>query len=566
MNDTFVSSKQKFGEYWNKRNFEQDGFRLTIRHMKTDWWGIGVKFPRVFEVPHHRDESSTDGVKIKMTDVAVALRKDRGTLGKWQQKVHSVIVGFESSDSDSEKLQLLRIRYFYFLKRLIGDHLADWGEVWVADERPDQNKQKRNLKLVFCANSGEYEESAFEPLLPLCKKVYDFLSTHIPTESDLDNIQIPDYAHQTISYNCRIDSSDSSVIAAKQPSIPSMKDNRDSFSKYQLPSVNTILYGPPGTGKTYNTRRYALATCFKDAADEEKNNIKAILSSGDDKSIKNEYDALVKAGRIRFVTFHQSYGYEEFIQGISAKTENGEVEYFVKNGVFVDFCETARGKKEPYIFIIDEINRGNISKIFGELITLIEDTKREGCDDAQSAELPHGGRFSVPKNVYILGTMNTADRSIAMLDTALRRRFDFIEMMPKPDVLKVNGKELKVGELEVDKLLESINARIEFLYDREHTIGHAFFTPLLKEKNCTIETLKQIFRNKVIPLLQEYFYDDYEKIQQVLGASFVKSIEAPPSLKSDKEGKRYTINSSDHWNFTECFEKNKAETKQEQTE
>lgn len=561
MNDTFVSSKQKFGEYWNKRNFEQDGFCLTIRHTKTDWWGISVKFPRVFEVPHHRDESSTDGVKIKMTDVAVALRNDRGKLGKWQQKVHSVIVGFESSDSDPEKLQLLRIRYFYFLKKLIGDYLADWGEVWVADERPDQNKQKRNLKLVFCTNSGEYEESAFEPLLPLCKQVYDFLSSHIPTESDLENIQIPDYANQTISYNCPIDSSDSSVIAAKQPSIPSMKDNRDSFSTYQLPSVNTILYGPPGTGKTYNTRRYALATCFKDAADEEKNKIREILSSGDDKSIKTGYDALVKAGRIRFVTFHQSYGYEEFIQGISAKTENGKVEYFVKNGVFVDFCETARGKMEPYIFIIDEINRGNISKIFGELITLIENTKREDCDDAQSAELPHGGRFSVPKNVYILGTMNTADRSIAMLDTALRRRFDFIEMMPKPKVLEG----VTVGNVKVDKLLESINARIEFLYDREHTIGHAFFTPLLKEKNCTIETLKQIFRNKVIPLLQEYFYDDYEKIQQVLGASFVKSIEAPPSLKSDKEGKRYTINSSDHWNFTECFEKNKAETKQDET-
>lgn len=311
----------------------------------------------------------------------------------------------------------------------------------------------------------------------------------------------------------------------------------------ELTSLNTILYGPPGTGKTYNTRRYALATCFKNADVEEKNNIKAILSSGDDKSIKNEYDALVRAGRIRFVTFHQSYGYEEFIQGISAKTENGKVEYFVKNGVFVDFCETARGKEEPYIFIIDEINRGNISKIFGELITLIEDTKREGRDDAQSAELPHGGRFSVPKNVYILGTMNTADRSIALLDTALRRRFDFIEMMPSQTLL--DG--VTVDGINIQKLLNCMNERIEFLFDREHTIGHAFFMSL--RKNPTAEKLKEIFRNKVIPLLQEYFYDDYQKIGLVLGSSFVKKAKAPDSLQKQNLGDVYRIAGKDEWNF-----------------
>lgn len=311
----------------------------------------------------------------------------------------------------------------------------------------------------------------------------------------------------------------------------------------ELTSLNTILYGPPGTGKTYNTRRYALATCFKNADVEEKNKIRAMLSSEDDKSIKNEYDDLVKAGRIRFVTFHQSYGYEEFIQGISAKTENGEVEYFVKNGVFVDFCDTARGKKEPYIFIIDEINRGNISKIFGELITLIEDTKREDCDDAQSAELPHGGRFSVPKNVYILGTMNTADRSIALLDTALRRRFDFIEMMPSQTLL--DG--VTVDGINIQKLLNCMNERIEFLFDREHTIGHAFFMSL--RKNPTAEKLKEIFRNKVIPLLQEYFYDDYQKIGLVLGSSFVKKAKAPDSLQKQNLGDVYRIAGKDEWNF-----------------
>ncbi|WP_049962398.1 AAA family ATPase [Oribacterium sp. FC2011] len=171
------------------------------------------------------------------------------------------------------------------------------------------------------------------------------------------------------------------------------------------------------------------------------------------------------------------------------------------------------------VFIIDEINRGNISKIFGELITLIEDTKRKGCPEEMTAKLPYSHtEFSVPKNVYILGTMNTADRSIALMDTALRRRFSFIEMMPNSDVLDALG----VGtitdgdkELNVSNMLNVINRRIEFLYDREHTIGHAFFTKL--KDDPSVKTLAMIFKKNVIPLLQEYFYEDYAKIQYVLG-------------------------------------------------
>ncbi|MDU1030325.1 AAA family ATPase [Anaerococcus vaginalis] len=164
---------------------------------------------------------------------------------------------------------------------------------------------------------------------------------------------------------------------------------------------------------------------------------------------------------------------------------------------------------------IDEINRGNISKILGELITLIEDTKRESMDEQVAAVLPYSGEsFSVPSNVYILGTMNTADRSIALMDTALRRRFQFVEMMPDADVLRDIGAD-KVDDLDVAAMLEKINERITFLYDREHTIGHALFTKLAKAP--TIETLKVIFEKSVIPLLQEYFYEDYQKIQLVLG-------------------------------------------------
>lgn len=175
------------------------------------------------------------------------------------------------------------------------------------------------------------------------------------------------------------------------------------------------------------------------------------------------------------------------------------------------------GKKneKPYVFIIDEINRGNISKIFGELITLIESTKRAGMVEAASVILPYSGKtFSVPSNVYILGTMNTADRSIALMDTALRRRFQFIEMMPDSEVLRKIHAD-KVEDLDVATMLDKINERITFLYDREHTIGHAFFTRL--KEDATIEKLRSIFEKSVIPLLQEYFYEDYQKIQLVLG-------------------------------------------------
>ncbi|EAJ1861276.1 AAA family ATPase [Campylobacter jejuni] len=439
-------------------------------------------------------------------------------------------------------------------------------------------------------------------------------------------------------------------------------------------SLNQILYGPPGTGKTYHTIDKALEILGEN------------LESRDEKKAK--FDEYVRKGQIVFTTFHQSYGYEEFVEGIKPIIDNDEnsqeVKYDVKDGIFKELCDKSlknyilsmqneneidldklifefanyinqdflnKGNEFPlenkvsikkillnfkdeyrsfslggsikspqsltidiikrdylnfknkkilsfkdikpkydsqsdyhgnaiyyfmfynklkefeniqnekfkikkeilksYIIIIDEINRGNVSKIFGELITLIEPSKRIGEKEELKVTLPYSGeKFGVPKNVYIIGTMNTADRSITSLDTALRRRFEFVEMMPNSDLLNnvfickdvenpnededYLGDDAKTeGYAEIlQNILISINKRIEFLLDREKTIGHAFFMSEAVKFNknnwikpdeyeedwyvLSISKLKKVFQNKIIPLLQEYFYNDYALINAVL--------------------------------------------------
>lgn len=377
--------------------------------------------------------------------------------------------------------------------------------------------------------------------------------------------------------------------------------------------LNLILYGPPGTGKTHNTISHALSITsgynLAELLEKEK------LEPFSRQQHKKEFDKLIKEGLIQFVTFHQSYSYEEFIEGIQAKVdEKGNVYYKIENGVFKNLCLTAlrefaqdnfdeiyekfyedvmasgnslaltsvdQGKPftlnaEPtgsftakpdtdlstpftiskenlkryilqgklkhyptyvkatgehikshyplqtkmssenpknYVLIIDEINRGNISKIFGELITLLEESKRIAQPEELKIKLTYSGTdedaelFGVPSNVYIIGTMNSTDKSIALIDTALRRRFTFIEYNADVSLIKedVDGINLRL-------LLDIINQRIEYLLDRDHLIGHSYFINVDTKVKLAIT-----FKNKILPLLQEYFYNDFQKIQYVLG-------------------------------------------------
>ncbi|MBP6236534.1 MAG: AAA family ATPase [Saprospiraceae bacterium] len=227
--------------------------------------------------------------------------------------------------------------------------------------------------------------------------------------------------------------------------------------------------------------------------------------------------------RYAFITFHQSFTYEDFIEGIkptlSEGMNNGELIYHIEDGIFKFICKQAESDPENrYAIFIDEINRGNVSGIFGELITLIEQDKRKGGINEMSTILPYSKKsFSVPSNLDIYGTMNTADRSIEALDTALRRRFSFKEIMPEPSLLNNNI----IAGINLSEMLSKINERIEVLIDRDHTIGHAFFMGV-----NDINSLQLVFKNNIIPLLQEYFYGDYGKIGLVLGSGFV--------LKSEK--------------------------------
>lgn len=231
-----------------------------------------------------------------------------------------------------------------------------------------------------------------------------------------------------------------------------------------------------------------------------------------------DYETAANLGLIRFVTFHQSYSYEEFIEGIKPViTEDNQIAYSVVNGVFKDMSVSAQYDPDNnYVIIIDEINRGNISKIFGELITLIETSKRMNTinnEQPKTVLLPYSkSLFGVPNNLYIIGTMNTADKSITNIDTALRRRFAFLEFPPIYNIDSIGIVNKNGFNIDLKQVLKTMNDRIEYLSDKDHLIGHAFFIGI-NDWNSLCRT----FRNNIIPLLQEYFYNDFEKLVKVLG-------------------------------------------------
>lgn len=261
--------------------------------------------------------------------------------------------------------------------------------------------------------------------------------------------------------------------------------------------LNFIIYGAPGTGKTYSTAEYALAIIESRAVDTRRK------SYEERKAVMATYNDYVRKGQIVFTTFHQSYGYEEFIQGLRPDTKSGKMAFITVDGVFKRIADDALDNHEKnYVIIIDEINRANISKVFGELITLIESDKRWGEVNETCATLQSGDIFAVPNNLYIVGTMNSADKSISLIDAALRRRFEFIEQYPNVSL---------VDDPTLRNVLSKINTILaDSLESSDLLIGHSYFM------GKTVDDLCAILNNSIIPLLYEYYYDNKKKVIGVL--------------------------------------------------
>lgn len=418
--------------------------------------------------------------------------------------------------------------YFYKNKKINGNDACLWASHY--------NKQKIGIipkEMKRHVQRTEEDFDAFRSWLSAIKK--NVINNNFEKHFDGSRLTPKDYPNSEPSQ---------AEQDSEKPII--MSDN----SKSKIP-LNTILYGPPGTGKTYKTINESVKIIdpdffYKIEKDKEKS------EKEKRRELKERYDFLCCEEKIVMTTFHQSFSYEDFVEGIRADTNDGSLVYSVEPGILRKIVDAASAKKESisqdnsnYVLIIDEINRGNISNIFGELITLIEDSKRKGATDGEglSINLPYSKKpFSIPDNLYLIGTMNTADRSLTQIDTALRRRFHFKEMMPEPGLLR----DTEVEGVNLYELLTCLNERIKVLYDREHTLGHAFFIHLTSESE--ISALRAVFENKIFPLLQEYFFEDWKKIQLILGNDLVTEQQFDPQLFNQTveeltDTKSYSFNS-----------------------
>ena len=339
--------------------------------------------------------------------------------------------------------------------------------------------------------------------------------------------------------------------------MPAGKDNHPPYVQRELESLgftidhdktatidaplNQILYGPPGTGKTFRTTDLAVSIVDGNNGDGEHDAMRRRFN-------KLRFDSEEGTGNVSLVTFHQNYAYEDFVEGIRPVLEEEDLRYELRDGIFKRIAKEAINRPdERFVLIIDEINRGNIAKIFGELITLIEDSRRSGRSDETTVTLQYShDDFTVPANLYLIGTMNTADRSIQLLDTALRRRFKFLECIPDPKHEKIPT---DIDGVNCQQLLQTLNERISLLRDREHQIGHAYFLDIE-----SLEKLADVFRHSVFPLLQEYFFDDWGKIRAVLNNNgFVvehkpkQSVLDPLADVLDEDRKAYHLAEDEQW-------------------
>ncbi|MFH2067677.1 MAG: AAA family ATPase [Pseudomonadota bacterium] len=291
------------------------------------------------------------------------------------------------------------------------------------------------------------------------------------------------------------------------------KQNKIAQSNIIKHPSNQILYGPPGTGKTYQTVNHALSIIEK----MDLTDLNSSMSKKNRKELTEKFKQYKKKGQIEFITFHQNYAYEDFIQGLrpDVNSAGNGLSFEKKDGVFKKIADRAleeyksvKEKSKNYVLIIDEINRANISRVFGELITLIEEDKRYGQVNEMEATLPSGDPFCIPPNLYIIGTMNTADKSIALLDIALRRRFEFIKVYPVTELV----------DKQFRNLFEKLNRQIRKEKGPDFQIGHAY----LMSKNGDIPDIKEVMNNKIIPLLYEYFMNDGNAVKDILTESGIE--------------------------------------------